>query len=444
MVSLMALSFANASITEGLVSYWSWDSNFTDLHGTNDATAYNKAKISTSGCMLNGCLNLSYDSTNSPDNNLDYVTFTKNNFPLGSTEEYTVICWVKLTGTHDNSLGFFNTDTGSANAILMKYDTNYNAKVKHNLAYQNFGIQNTNIWHMMVMIRSNGKGLGYLNATLKSNVSDTTNLNNVTSGIIGADNSVGSRWDDIIGFVDECGVWNRSLSQSELTTLYNKGKGLEYPFYFGKPVLSNYNCTSCNIPFGDTSEPYTTSDTTPTFSLLTDIKANCSISDQNLSYANMGSSRTCSTGQKTTKHICTLPVSDELKYQQDYVYVSCANSINSSAYMTTRLEMDITGLGDTSTTALIDGVQNSIIWPGAMIYQNQKIYLRNLQGQQMLTTVDVVAVYGNKRWLLNYVLSNETILGLFNITPVIYSLDMTNMSNSEIESRVSDYIGDTG
>ncbi|MBI4738194.1 hypothetical protein HY772_01305 [Candidatus Woesearchaeota archaeon] len=209
------------------------------------------------------------------------------------------------------------------------------------------------------------------------------------------------------------------------------------------PNIASMNCTSCNIPFGDTTEPYTTSDTTPTFTFNTSVAANCSIADENWNYTTMGASRNCSSGDETLVHTCTLGVQDELIYKIDYVYISCANAVNNNQTWnaTTMLLMDITGLEANTSNAIDNGIQHSSIWPGATVYNDQQVYLRSLNNNQLLTTVDRVAVFGNQRWILNY--ENTTTIGLFNISPAVYVIDLVNLSLSDIETHVANLINST-
>ncbi len=81
------------------------------------------------------------------------------------------------------------------------------------------------------------------------------------------------------------------------------------------------------------------------------------------------------------------------------------------------------------------------MWPGASIYTNQQVYLRDLNNRQNLTTVDRVVVYGNQRWLINY--NNVTTLGLFNMSPVVYSLEISNGTLLQIETMITSFINTT-
>ncbi len=209
------------------------------------------------------------------------------------------------------------------------------------------------------------------------------------------------------------------------------------------PVVSNLNCTSCNPPGGDTTPPYSTSDTTPTFTFNTSVSANCRIMDQNQNYTAMGSSRQCTTTEGTLGHICTLTPQDELKISSPTVYIACASPTNDSLSNITSALMDITGLSNSSANAIDDGILASSIGSGATTYKNQKVYLRNLANTQVLATVDRVAVYGSQRWVINYRDEGEASANLFNITPVVYSLEMFNLSTSQIKSTVELFINST-
>jgi len=213
------------------------------------------------------------------------------------------------------------------------------------------------------------------------------------------------------------------------------------------PVLSDINCTSCNIPEGDTEPPYTTLDTTPTFRFLTDKDSFCRIGNQDLNYTSMTPLRNCTTGEGGTgPHICTLYDFDELPLTNtSYVYISCRNeqSNESTASNSGPLEMQITNIALNSSASIEKGILNSVAY-GATIYTNQQIYVRTYDNNQALATFDKVALYGNQRWAFNYISENETSIGAFyNLTPVFYFLEMVNLTSPAIISQVSMLINET-
>ncbi|MBW2975427.1 hypothetical protein KY366_06930, partial [Candidatus Woesearchaeota archaeon] len=213
------------------------------------------------------------------------------------------------------------------------------------------------------------------------------------------------------------------------------------------PVLSDYNCTSCDPPNGDNQSPYETYDTTPTFSFNTNENAYCRIGDKNLNWSSMNSSRDCDTGEGTTgPHICTLDPSDELKLTPtDYVYISCRNGYYSENTTSSSgpLEISIGQVQYNASIAIEEGITISI--PSATIYSDQQVYVRTVSNNQSLAVFDKVALYGTQRWAFNYVsLPNESSIGTFyNLSPVFYFLEMINLTKTEISRQVSSLINNT-
>jgi hypothetical protein len=207
------------------------------------------------------------------------------------------------------------------------------------------------------------------------------------------------------------------------------------------PTLTAINCTSCNPPSGDTTSPYGSEDTTPTFAITTSASAYCRIADRNWNYTTMASSRDCSsTGGYT--HTCTLTPQDELINTTSYVYIACSG-LESATSTSGALQMNLTGFVNNASAAIDYGIQSSIVWPQATTYSDQQVFLRNSSGSQVLGTVDRVVVYGNERWLISYAAENETNPGMFNITPVVYVLEMSNLTFSQISEQVTAYIDGT-
>ncbi len=208
------------------------------------------------------------------------------------------------------------------------------------------------------------------------------------------------------------------------------------------PAFLNMNCTSCDVPYGDSNPPYETGDTTPTFSFETDKNTWCRIGDDDLGYDDLGAERDCNSGEGGMgPHICTLDVEDELKLTTtDYAYISCRDVDNNSN--TTTLEMRITGIQCNASYAIEKGIAISI--PSAEIYTSQKVYVRTTNDNQALATFDKVAIYGSQRWAFNYISENESsIQPFYNLTPVFYFLELFNISSLNLINTVSGFINST-
>ncbi len=246
------------------------------------------------------------------------------------------------------------------------------------------------------------------------------------------------------GRIDEVTIFNRSLTDAEILDLYNNGietsGGDSTP-----PALLNVNCTSCNIPYGDTTEPFETEDTTPTFRLDTDEPASCRIHSSDIDYDTMGASRDCE-GGGTEGHTCTLKVPDRFTtVGQNNIYISCIDG--SSNENKTGLLMEIKGATETHGDDAIElGIDTSEIAGMVEKYASKQVSARNLADNQFSGIFDwVVAVQGSAlRYAFNYVSEGESpITGLFNLTPVLYVLQLQNQTNETITDEVGKLINST-
>ncbi|MDP3734550.1 MAG: discoidin domain-containing protein [Nanoarchaeota archaeon] len=317
------------------------------------------------------------------------------------------------------------------------------------------------IKQVMITAPADGGGTDYLrmlNATRLQYSSDNTSFTTVPGNFFYTTRPTGPNFNSTATFASnsiDARYW-RVVSNSTHNTGGNLPLGTaEISLYYddsnpncviaSAPIVSAINCTSCNTPSGDTSEPYSTSDTTPTFKFNTDVNAHCRIGPSNINWTTMGSAKNCTSGGGAQNHTCTLITDDEVSTSSPTLYISCSDNVgtetisNSSA----KLPMDITSLSSTISDALDQGIQTSLVWPGATIYNNQQVYLRNLANTQIVGTADRVVVSGSQRWIFNVGTDSEAPVGLFNITPAVYSLELFNVSSSNIQSKISALINAT-
>jgi hypothetical protein len=148
------------------------------------------------------------------------------------------------------------------------------------------------------------------------------------------------------GYIDELIIMNNTLklNQTYAQRLYNNGLSCSYPYNCTSVLeISNINCTTCNIPYGDTVSPYLTNDTTPTFTFTTNVQAKCRFDNENLSYVLMSSAYQCIGGEDTTSHTCILNSANALTNQNQYLYLAC-NSTFGNLTNTTSLLTNLTVL----------------------------------------------------------------------------------------------------
>lgn len=219
------------------------------------------------------------------------------------------------------------------------------------------------------------------------------------------------------------------------------------------PEITSYNLTSdggegCTVWNTSKSTACDTSDTTPTIVVHTDINAYCAIGVSNLNYTgliNLGNERICS-GTGTKEHTCTLIPEDQLTEETSYIYIGCENiwgyensSSTSGALKVSILSSDLESYG---RNAIETGVRDALS-SGYTVYTDQKIYARNSANQQSVGVFDKVVKWMNKIWAFNFLTGNDTAVSMFNITPVLYTLEMRNITNSTVNTTVYNFIMST-
>ncbi|MCK5282922.1 MAG: hypothetical protein KAK00_05930 [Nanoarchaeota archaeon] len=249
------------------------------------------------------------------------------------------------------------------------------------------------------------------------------------------------------GGIDELVFFNGTLNDNDIYDIYTGGYTP-----LGPPIILSKNCTSCTSDSTPDTAPFETSDTTPTFSVTTNEYAECAIADEDLNYTSMidaDSARNCSpTG--STDHICTLLPDDALIINETgYVYIACRDFAGDENITSTSgsLEIDLISVETTGEDAVEAGIISSVIGGTAIIYTNQQVYLRDSSDNQVLGTFDKVAVYdtSSQRWAFNYVTKGveSFITGLFNITPIFYAEEYTDMTFQEVNDSVRALIDNT-
>lgn len=224
--------YSNLDYGSGLVSAWRFEGNANDSFGTNNGTVTGATLVS------NGIVGSCYSFDGSGDEiNASFI-------PLPSA--YTVSYWVKYnttnfqyhlwngnnSGTNANTSFMFSTQ--SSNLLLFRGG---NGSTYFTLWGSNVA---PNIWYHIVGVNTGSSCYLYINGVASSPVAAVTPLyNSGTEFTIGAD---GSGSYDFNGLIDEVSVWNRALTQSEITDIYNSGTPKVYPYSgtYGYNLDGNY------------------------------------------------------------------------------------------------------------------------------------------------------------------------------------------------------------
>lgn len=232
---LMISSLVSANLTTDLISYYDFEGNAEDKVGSNNGTVFG----ATNGINY-GKINKGYNF----DGSNDYIN-------LGTSDEF------NFTDSFSISAWAYPKNINSEGAIVARYNYD-NEERQYYLKFQNdmaiFALSmagtnvttkflisstvNTNQWYHLVGIydKENEVAKLYLNSVLVDSAPITNNLSGFNQPVgIGRliDTPVAAFYE---GYIDEVGFWNRALTPTEVSNLYNSGDGLS-PFY--SPSVSN-------------------------------------------------------------------------------------------------------------------------------------------------------------------------------------------------------------
>lgn len=198
-------------ISNGLVAYYAFENNAIDSAGGNNGTANSVTYVSG---KLGSAINTGYVEVNSSELNL--------------TSSMSFACWLKL-------------DSGGAYRFLLHRGVNnaagtYEFRINPSNYIEVFGqgalfdpLQ-TGQWHHFATTKdSNGLIKTYLNGTLLRTLQGSAGQEDLPS----QRTLIGSRDDGFTTLggaltLDEVALWNRVITDSEITQMYNSGAGLTY------------------------------------------------------------------------------------------------------------------------------------------------------------------------------------------------------------------------
>jgi hypothetical protein len=220
----------NSTLWNDLLAYYTGDGTPNDALGNYNGTLTNGVTYGT-GIINQG---FSLDGVN------DYVNLG-NNFDFDSTTPFSFSCWVKLSTINKLNTVYSKTVKSTAQGYFLRFqETN---KLRFWLGGTPFGnalyietvnTYTNNVWYNVVITYDGSRNTSGINLYINNNSQTFNSLyNNLTSSTSNSINFVlGSLYSDsffMSGIQDEVGIWNRELTPSEVTELYNSGSGKQYP-----------------------------------------------------------------------------------------------------------------------------------------------------------------------------------------------------------------------
>ena len=226
------------ALIDGCLAYYKLDDNaanttVADAHTNNyDGTAStNTSNLASGAGIINGCFDVTAASS-------ENVTIAQDL----SGASWAVSCWIKY-GSVGSTGSVYLVDRRDATgdvtrnyAVLVKLGSSYGIGGSFysptDSGWKNIGRQThkaDGAWHHVVLTYEDGSGaILYIDGSKDDDVASSDCYTDATDSTkLCSDFSDAAEWDDGI---DEVGIWNRYLTPSEVSDLYNSGSGLAYPF----------------------------------------------------------------------------------------------------------------------------------------------------------------------------------------------------------------------
>jgi hypothetical protein len=243
--SLLILNLVSAawssSLNDGLVAYYDFEEtsgNLLDLtsNGFDGSVSGSPVRqVDTGGNRGYGYV---FDGTN------DYIEIDVAN-PLINSTQGTVMIWFNATydPTNDTQRALMGSDNEPEDfALLDDNDDEFRTYVSDYFIQNNTEWWAAGDWVMIAVTWDyNTNTSFYLNGTRIKNASAPTNTLDTGIVWIGGQRAAFPRYWD--GVISEVGVWNRSLTDTEITNLYNAGDGQVFQSAGNVQLISPANNT---------------------------------------------------------------------------------------------------------------------------------------------------------------------------------------------------------
>lgn len=227
------------------LSWWKMDEssgNATDqvgsLSAVNTSVTYGSAKINN-GAIYNGS---AYHTVSDASG-------------VKPTSDISISLWVNITSTSSYQMllakGENAGDTRSYEVRCWGTTTQLEVQMKAGgnfIAFRTTTAIGTGTWKHIVITRTGATNKIYIDGvsdTLQANTTQTGSIDYSTDALWFGQRNGGLRFN---GKLDEIGIFNVALTQSEVSELYNSGTGISYPFATNVTVSATVQTATFTIP----------------------------------------------------------------------------------------------------------------------------------------------------------------------------------------------------
>jgi hypothetical protein len=209
--------------TNGLIGWWPFNGNANDESGNGNNGTVNGASLSTDRF---GNVNKAYNF----DGVDDVIIVSDNNELRLNSGDFTIALWYKINsyGLPDRHFIFKSDGPGSTNKWGFQKTAVVNGGPSLSFTtsgalggyWVNGSVVQDYVWHHAIVVRNGILFNIYEDGILLTSVSNIPMQTSTQAIRIGGDEiNGGGHWHH--GSLDDIGIWNRALSQQEITDLYN-------------------------------------------------------------------------------------------------------------------------------------------------------------------------------------------------------------------------------
>lgn len=217
------------ALTDNIVAYWKLDEssgNASDSVGSNTLTnsnaTYAAAKINNGAVINGGSPGLSISDTADLSITSDHsFSFWFKPSAQATNQIHSVIA--KYAASKSYLYRLYNPSGGQSVIVNLSSDGSSNTQKIIDMNTLSVGT----FYHIVFVYTASAGTVD----VYQDNVAMTTATDLPTSVFNGtADFKISGDNGTVAGTMDEVGVWKKALSSSEVSSLYNSGSGLQYPF----------------------------------------------------------------------------------------------------------------------------------------------------------------------------------------------------------------------